>query len=157
MNKVQGFLEKFKIKSPAILVALAGVLAGAKYFFVNQTLGGVTLPSEAVDGVVSVLGGLLAVHSEGSVGAKRLAAKVGFTLPVWLEAPVARLLADFKVKNVRTWLWISTGLMIIYGAVKYSLTAGWTLPKVVVDIVLTVAPFLLSAQTTGIIAIDAEK
>lgn len=157
MTKIQGFLEKFKVKSPMFLVALAGIVAAVKYFFVNQTLGGYDVPSQAVDWLVGALGSLLAVHSTGSVGTKKLAASIGITLPVWLEAPLAKFLADFKVKNGRTWLWISVALMLVYGAVKYSLTTAWTLPKMVVDIVLTIVPFLLSSQTTGIIAIDAES
>lgn len=104
---IQNLLEKFKFKSPAVLVSVLGVLAGAKYFLVNQTLGGFHLPEQAVETVVGLLGGLLAVHSTGTVNAKAAAAAAGVKLPVWLEAPIAKFLADFKVKNARTWLWIN--------------------------------------------------
>lgn len=154
---IQNLLEKFKFKSPAVLVSVLGVLAGAKYFLVNQTLGGFHLPEQAVETVVGLLGGLLAVHSTGTVNAKAAAAVVGFKLPVWIEAPIAKFLADFKVKNARTWLWITTALMTLYFVVKYSLTSGWSLSKVIVDAVLTVVPFLLSSQTTGVIALETES
>jgi len=154
---IQNLLEKFKFKSPAVLVSVLGVLAGAKYFLVNQTLGGFHLPEQAVETVVGLLGGLLAVHSTGTVNAKAAAAVVGVKLPVWLEAPIAKFLADFKVKNARTWLWITTALTTLYFVVKYSLTSGWSLPKVIVDAVLTVVPFLLSSQTTGVIALETES
>lgn len=156
---IQNLLEKFKFKSPAVLVSVLGVLAGTKYFLVNQTLGGFHLPEQAVETVVGLLGGLLAVHSTGTVNAKAAAAAAaaGFKLPVWLEAPIAKFLADFKVKNARTWLWITTALMTLYFVVKYSLTSGWSLPKVIVDAVLTVVPFLLSSQTTGVISLETES